>query len=86
MNKSEKYVGVRTELFKSVWFWGNLLFVLLGGMFIPKYGFFCIFVAIGFNILRGELCHGSELSVKQSTAGYIVGLFLYFVAIFIFRR
>lgn len=86
MNRLEKYAGIRNELLKSGWFWGNLLFVLLGGMFIPKYGFFCIFVALGFNILRGTLKWGSELSIKQSTAGYIVGLFLYFVAIFVFRR
>jgi len=84
MNRTEKYAGIRNELLKSVWFWGNLLFVLLGSLFIPKYGFFCTFVAIGFNILRGELWHGSEWSIKHSTAGYIAGLFLYFVAMFIY--
>jgi len=79
----KKKTGLRTELFTSFWFWGNLLFVLLCGVFVP-YGFFAIFVALGFNFLRGEKKWGSELSIKQSAAGYLIGLFLYFVAIAVF--
>lgn len=81
MNKAKKYLG----LFKSSWFWGNLLFVLLCGMFIP-FGFFAVLVAIGFNMLRGKLGWATELSIWQSTAGYIIGLALYFASVVIFRR
>ena len=83
MNRSEKYVCIKGELVKSVAFWTNLLFVLFGSLFIPKVGFFTILVAIGFNILRGELKWGSDKSIKHSTAGYIAGLFLFFVVLFV---
>jgi len=64
----------------SGWFWANLLFVLLCSTLIP-YGFFSIFIALGLNELRRVKKWGSDLSIREGTAGYLIGLFLYFVSI-----
>lgn len=82
-NRIELYFAL---MIKSLWFWTNLLFVVLAEILISWGVFIAIPVAVIFNWFRDVRGIGPRDSIAEATAGYIWGTLIAFILYFILGR